>query len=94
MKRAIEERINTYVDDMIPRFQTAAVSSLAVGNFPAYAENVGSFMALIDIEKLLRGEIIKTPQDHIKDKEAELKETMARATKEQEQERLKDVAVL
>ena len=94
MKRAIEERLNNYVKDMMPRFQNAAVSSLAVGNFAAYAENVGSFMVLIDIEKLLRGEIIKTPKDYIKDKEVELKENMARAIKEQEQERLKDVAVL
>ena len=94
MKRAIEEAINEYVKDMMPRFQAAAISSLAVGNFAAYAENMGGYMVLIDIRELLRGELIKLPKDYIKDKETELKENMARAIKDQEEACSKDVAVL
>lgn len=94
MKRAIEEAIKEYIKDMMPRFQTAAVSSLAIGNFAAYAENMGGFMVLIDLRELLRGETIKTSKEYIKDKETELKEEMARAIKEQEEESFKDVAVL
>jgi|LGOV01.1.fsa_nt_gb hypothetical protein len=94
MKRAIEEALVEYIEDMKPRFQRAAVSSLAVGNFPAYAENVGAYMILIDIKDILRGEKIKTTKEHIKDETERIEEEMTRAIKEKEQEQLEDVAVL
>ena len=74
-----------YRSDMEDSVRMAAGVALGAGNHLAYAHNMGAFVILVDIERVLNGERVKTMKDFVKEQWKEHEKVIKNAAAKEEE---------